>query len=477
MPLGEVIAAAAYSAGRKVQDIAIEESGAWAAKPGHFVWIGLHEPDEPPAPAACQAQFGLHELAIEDARHAPPAAEARAVRRDHPSSCCAPPSSSTATSRSARPRCSSAAATSSRCATAPRRPTPGCGSAPRARRSGSPTARTTCSTRLIDFIVDNYLVAGRPAARERSRRSRRRCSPRRSTRPRSTRLYVLRRELQRLQAGGGADGRGLPAARARRAAGDRPDLPALLPGHRRPPEPGGGADRHPARDAELRLRGEPAHRVGAAGGRSAAGLTGWAAILAVPTAIAGIYGMNFEIMPELHWAYGYPAALGVIAVTCGYLYHRFRRSGWIQGDASTATRAPTAGVARKRRPRGAVGCGPAPVFHGRPSIPGRVLLRHRPASRRAAGRRPRSSGSCCRAAAPGAAAVGLVGRIPPSPSGARSTTGPRTSNERRGPRALGGRPADLQADPARPGPRGALRPARREAPSPHRRSRAWPSPT
>jgi magnesium transporter len=39
--------------------------------------------------------------------------------------------------------------------------------------------------------------------------------------------------------------------------------------------------------------------------------------------------MNFETMPELHWAYGYPAVLGVIAVTCGYLYHRFRRSGWI----------------------------------------------------------------------------------------------------------------------------------------------------
>ena len=58
-------------------------------------------------------------------------------------------------------------------------------------------------------------------------------------------------------------------------------------------------------------------------------LAGWAAILAVPTAIAGLYGMNFENMPELHWAYGYPAVLGAIAITCGYLYHRFRRSGWI----------------------------------------------------------------------------------------------------------------------------------------------------
>src|SRR3954468_9252543 len=63
-------------------------------------------------------------------------------------------------------------------------------------------------------------------------------------------------------------------------------------------------------------------------------LTGWAAILAVPTAIAGIYGMNFEDMPELHWAYGYFLVVAVIAVTCGYLYYRFRQAGWIWGWGS-----------------------------------------------------------------------------------------------------------------------------------------------
>ena len=55
----------------------------------------------------------------------------------------------------------------------------------------------------------------------------------------------------------------------------------------------------------------------------------WAAILAVPTAIAGIYGMNFEHMPELKWTYGYFLVVGVIIVICGSLYWRFRRSGWI----------------------------------------------------------------------------------------------------------------------------------------------------
>ncbi|SOB88260.1 magnesium transporter [Sphingomonas guangdongensis] len=58
-------------------------------------------------------------------------------------------------------------------------------------------------------------------------------------------------------------------------------------------------------------------------------LAAWAAILAVPTAIAGIYGMNFEHMPELGSAYGYPVTLVVILATCAALYWRFRRARWL----------------------------------------------------------------------------------------------------------------------------------------------------
>jgi magnesium transporter len=58
-------------------------------------------------------------------------------------------------------------------------------------------------------------------------------------------------------------------------------------------------------------------------------LTAWAAILAVPTAIAGIYGMNFEHMPELKSEYGYYVVLGAIATICGFLYVRFKREGWL----------------------------------------------------------------------------------------------------------------------------------------------------
>jgi magnesium transporter len=58
-------------------------------------------------------------------------------------------------------------------------------------------------------------------------------------------------------------------------------------------------------------------------------LAAWAAILAVPTAIAGIYGMNFDYMPELKWAGSYFLVLGGIAGICAALYMKFRRLGWL----------------------------------------------------------------------------------------------------------------------------------------------------
>ncbi|MGJ7488894.1 magnesium/cobalt transporter CorA [Variovorax sp. ZT4R33] len=58
-------------------------------------------------------------------------------------------------------------------------------------------------------------------------------------------------------------------------------------------------------------------------------LAAWAAIFAVCTAFVGIWGMNFEHMPELKWRYGYAMAMGLIACVCGYLYYRFRKAGWV----------------------------------------------------------------------------------------------------------------------------------------------------
>ena len=58
-------------------------------------------------------------------------------------------------------------------------------------------------------------------------------------------------------------------------------------------------------------------------------LAAWAAILAVPTAIAGIYGMNFEHMPELGWTFGYPLIVGAMGAICLTLYWRFKHIGWL----------------------------------------------------------------------------------------------------------------------------------------------------
>jgi magnesium transporter len=58
-------------------------------------------------------------------------------------------------------------------------------------------------------------------------------------------------------------------------------------------------------------------------------ITSWAAIIAVPTAVCGVYGMNFDYMPELRWRFGYPLVIGVILVTCFTIHRTLKRNGWL----------------------------------------------------------------------------------------------------------------------------------------------------
>jgi magnesium transporter len=58
-------------------------------------------------------------------------------------------------------------------------------------------------------------------------------------------------------------------------------------------------------------------------------ISAWVAIAAVPTMIAGIYGMNFEHMPELTWSLGYPGVLIVMLTACGFLFRQFKKVGWL----------------------------------------------------------------------------------------------------------------------------------------------------
>jgi magnesium transporter len=58
-------------------------------------------------------------------------------------------------------------------------------------------------------------------------------------------------------------------------------------------------------------------------------ISAWVAIIAVPTMVFGLYGMNFEHMPELRWTYGYPAVVAAVLIICAVLYRRFKHAGWL----------------------------------------------------------------------------------------------------------------------------------------------------
>ena len=196
--MGKVIAAAAYSAGRKVQDIAIGESGEWAARPGHFVWIGIHEPDERELRAAAERSSTCTSWRSRT-RCTPTSGRSSSSTARPPSSSCAPPSASDGhivlgeteifVGRgyiiSVRHGASASYARVRQCAEA----------APSRLANGEDYVLYA----IIDFIVDNYLAVDRPARGARSRRWRRRSSSPPRARRKIARIYELRRELQRLR--------------------------------------------------------------------------------------------------------------------------------------------------------------------------------------------------------------------------------------------------------------------------------------
>jgi magnesium transporter len=314
-----------YTDGRRVKEIPVDEAGEWARRSGHVVWIGLFEPS-PELLARVQAQLGLHDLAIEDAgkAHQHPKIEqygdalfivARTAQRIE-----------------------------GRIAFGETHLFVGRGYVVSVRHGASisyAAVRLRCEScpitlangadyilyAILDFIVDNYLpvlealnteveeiedgVFARPSGQLDIHR-----------------LHLLRRELLRLR---NAVVPLTEVCRRLEHAEVAPIDPAMQPLFR------------DVTDHVLRLReGIDGLREVLAFAFEARLMTGqaeqteitrklaaWAAILAVPTAIAGIYGMNFDNMPELKWQYGYPLILGIIAATCGWLYWRFRKNGWI----------------------------------------------------------------------------------------------------------------------------------------------------
>lgn len=142
------------------------------------------------------------------------------------------------------------------------------------------------------------------------------------------RIYLLKRELIEMRRGVGA----LAPVLARLEADEADRLPADVRGEVR-----GSAERNTATAERVAIYDELADsllnaalgRVGVQQNIDMRRISAGAAVALVPTMIAGIYGMNFDHMPELHWAWGYPAALALMLAVCALLIVIFRRQHWI----------------------------------------------------------------------------------------------------------------------------------------------------
>lgn len=320
-----VVAAGVYEGGRPVKYIAIDEAREWAAKPGHVVWIGLYEPDEDLL-RRVQKQLDLHYLAIEDAgkAHQHPKIEqygdalfivartAQVVDGDigfgethifvgkgyvvtvrHGASVSYAP---------VRIRCESC---------------------PRALSHGEDYILYA----TLDFIVDNYMpvIEAVHAQVDQIEDDVLTNSVEQND---IHRIYRLRRDLLRLR--NAIAPLGDVCRRLEHADVAMIDT-KLQPLFR-------DVNDHVRRVQEeidsLREVLTFAFEASLMAGQSQQNvvmrkLAAWAAMLAVPTAIAGIYGMNFEKMPELKWEYGYPMVLLTIATLCSLLFYKLKRDKWL----------------------------------------------------------------------------------------------------------------------------------------------------
>src|SRR3954464_12994468 len=320
-----VVAAAAYLGGRRVADIPVAEAGEWSRRPGHVVWIGLNEPTLD-LMRRLQAEFGLHDLAIEDAlqAHQRPKLEqygnalfvvARTaqmlggriafgethlfVGRGYVVSVRHGASTSYTPVRER------------------------CESSPKALSDGEDFILYA----ILDFIVDNYMPVIETIQEEVEEIE---DSILTANQPQNqiVRLYQLRRDLLRLR------NAAVPLVEVCRRL-EQPGMPgvdaAMSPLFRDVSD----HIRQVQEEIEslrevLSFAFETSLMTGQAQQTAITRkLAAWAAILAVPTAVAGLYGMNFDVLPELHWKYGYPFVLVIIAVVCGWLYWRFRQKQWL----------------------------------------------------------------------------------------------------------------------------------------------------
>ncbi len=321
-----VVAAGVYAGGRKVAELArVDEAADWREREGHVVWIGLFEPSDELL-ARVQRQFDLHELAIEDAHNAH---QRPKIEQYGDALFVVARTAQMIEGRIAfgethlfvgRGYVVSVRHGASRSYGAVRQH---CEACPRTLAHGEDYILYA----VLDFIVDDYRpvldsIGAEVDAIEDG------VLKRTLSQSQVERLYLLRRDLLRLRT---AVVPLVDVCRRLEHAEVLPLDPEMQPLFR-------DVTDHVHRVEEeidalrevLAFAFEASLMMGQAQQtETTRHLAAWAAILAVPTAIAGIYGMNFEHMPELKWQYGYLGVVACIGAICGWLYWRFRRNGWL----------------------------------------------------------------------------------------------------------------------------------------------------
>lgn len=315
----------AYQDGRKLADIPIEHIDQWVSRPGCFVWVALRDPTDDEL-REMQEEFDLHELAVEDARHGHqrpkieeygdtlfvvmklPELDQDELEMGEIAIFVGP--NFVLSVRNNSPH--GFLGVRERCEREPERLQQGAGFVLYA---------------LMDAVVDRYfpIVDRLESELEEIEQS---IFVRGAQLDNIKRLYELKRRLMLL----------------RRAVAPMSEMLSKLHGGRTPPICARTGDYfrdvadHLARieSAIESVRDTLATAIQANLSMVAIDdsnvtkrLAAWAGIFGAATAFAGIWGMNFEHMPELKWVWGYPAALGLITSVCGLLWWRFRKAGWL----------------------------------------------------------------------------------------------------------------------------------------------------
>jgi magnesium transporter len=320
-----VVASCVYANGQRIADISIDEAGTWTQKEGHVVWIGLLEPDGELLHRV-QKQFGLHSLAIEDAEHA----HQRPKLEQYGDAIFVV--ARTAQLINGRVEFGETHVFLGKgYIVSVRHGASTSYAAVRQHWETSPYALAKGEDfilyAILDFIVDNYMPV-LEAIHDEVESIEDRVLAKPMTSSDIERLYMLRRDLLRLRNAIGP----LVDVCGRLSNTELPQIQTAMQPHFR------DVTDH-VRTVQEKIDGLRevlafAFEASLLVGQSqetviSKRLASWAAILAVPTAIAGIYGMNFKHMPELDSPHGYYWVLGVIGLVCFTLYWRFRKSGWL----------------------------------------------------------------------------------------------------------------------------------------------------